>query len=98
VNAVTLRIDWSALKGYGKPKKGGGGNSGGGSGGSGRGGNAGMIYDPLPNSCMQLITCLLRESPKERLGYHGAHTVTDHPYFQGVHFEGLCNTNPGERV
>lgn len=96
-SAVTLRIDWPALQGYGQPKSGSGGATiGGGGSVSGGNGNTGMVYEPIPTSCLHLISCLLKDNSRERLGYHGAQTVMDHPYFTGVPFETLCSTQPGE--
>ena len=36
-----------------------------------------------------IITALLQQNPRERLGTGGSHEVKDHPYFYGVNWNSL---------
>ena len=36
-----------------------------------------------------IITALLQQSPRDRLGTGGSHEVKDHPYFYGVNWNSL---------
>ncbi|XP_042371472.1 microtubule-associated serine/threonine-protein kinase 3 isoform X2 [Plectropomus leopardus] len=45
--------------------------------------------DALPNDAQDLITRLLRQSPLDRLGTGGAAEVKQHPFFQGLDWNGL---------
>uniref|UniRef100_A0A3Q3R7L7 non-specific serine/threonine protein kinase n=1 Tax=Monopterus albus TaxID=43700 RepID=A0A3Q3R7L7_MONAL len=45
--------------------------------------------DGLPTDAQDLITCLLRHSPLDRLGTGGASEVKQHPFFLGLDWNGL---------
>uniref|UniRef100_A0A8C4SKY5 non-specific serine/threonine protein kinase n=1 Tax=Erpetoichthys calabaricus TaxID=27687 RepID=A0A8C4SKY5_ERPCA len=45
--------------------------------------------DVLPTDAQDLITCLLKQSPLERLGTGGACEVRQHPFFSGLDWNGL---------
>ncbi|XP_041085417.1 microtubule-associated serine/threonine-protein kinase 3-like isoform X5 [Polyodon spathula] len=45
--------------------------------------------DALPPDAQDLITCLLRQSPLERIGTGGTFEVKQHPFFYGLDWNGL---------
>ncbi|XP_058869981.1 microtubule-associated serine/threonine-protein kinase 3-like isoform X4 [Acipenser ruthenus] len=45
--------------------------------------------DALPADAQDLITCLLRQSPLERIGTGGTFEVKQHPFFYGLDWNGL---------
>jgi hypothetical protein len=44
---------------------------------------------PVQPEAKSIITSLLQQSPRERLGTGGSHEVKEHPYFYGVNWNSL---------
>lgn len=57
--------------------------------------NANVVYEPIPQLCYSFISNLLKDNPRERLGYSSSQQVLDHPYFAGVDFDELYDQVPG---
>lgn len=44
---------------------------------------------PVQHEAKDIITALLHQSPRDRLGTGGSHEVKEHPYFYGVNWNSL---------
>lgn len=44
---------------------------------------------PVQSEAKDIITVLLHQSPRDRLGTGGSHEVKEHPYFYGVNWNSL---------
>lgn len=44
---------------------------------------------PVQPEAKDIITALLHQSPRDRLGTSGSHEVKEHPYFYGVNWNSL---------
>lgn len=44
---------------------------------------------PVQHEAKDIITVLLHQSPRDRLGTGGSHEVKEHPYFYGVNWNSL---------
>lgn len=56
---------------------------------------ANIEYEPLTPQCIQFITSLIVENPRDRLGFHSSQFVLEHTYYRDINFDMLYRTDPG---